>query len=250
MQKGKKSCLAPSKNYPVTVPLTPMPVDGRVQCPIPEEQEHHHQLELCHYSGAPWQEYIPHSQRGRQGKQVISGLVKWSSWGSCRVSKASTTHEVLGKRSPQNPQILLSAHLRVLRQTPSFSLLTALLDSRATGNLIDKTVVRGLQILQRQLCKSKTIETKDSSPLASGPVEWKTITLQMNLIGHRETICLGGIQPPHYPFILGFLWLTLHDLLIRWKAQKTYLTSDYCQKTWGNPRGQTTLQSNLKACPL
>lgn len=113
---------------------------------------------------------------------------------------------------------------------------TTLLDSETTGNFIDKTVARVLQILLRWWYKPKTIEIIDGSPLASGPMEWETIILKINLFGHRETIHFGAIHFLPFPLILGFPWLTLQNPMIRLKAQEVSLSLNYChqhcRKSW------------------
>ncbi|KAI2658160.1 Transposon Tf2-6 polyprotein [Labeo rohita] len=94
---------------------------------------------------------------------------------------------------------------------------TALIDSGAAGNFIDKDFAKANQLPLLPCVSPVAVAALDGRPLGSGRIEYITADLTLRLEpGHQETIRFFTITSPQSPLILGFPWLDRHEPTISW----------------------------------
>ncbi|KAI2662464.1 Retrotransposon-derived protein PEG10 [Labeo rohita] len=109
---------------------------------------------------------------------------------------------------------------------------TALIDSGAAGNFIDKDFVKANQLPLLPCVSPVAVAALDGRPLGSGRVEHTTTDLTLRLEpGHQEIIRFFTITSPQSPLILGFPWLNHHEPTISWARGVITHWSSYCQRS-------------------
>ena len=106
---------------------------------------------------------------------------------------------------------------------------TAMIDSGASENFIDREYAQANQIPLQRKAVSRTVLTVDGSEVIGGPVTHNTL-VDLDINNHYENIRLHCITIGNTPIILGLPWLKLHDPDIRWKNNQVSFTSDRCAK--------------------
>ncbi|KAI2644948.1 Transposon Tf2-6 polyprotein [Labeo rohita] len=96
---------------------------------------------------------------------------------------------------------------------------TALIDSGAAGNFIDKDFAKANQLPLLPCVSPVAVAALDGRPLGSGRIEYITADLTLRLEpGHQETIRFFTITSPQSPLILDFPWLDRHEPTISWAS--------------------------------
>jgi len=104
---------------------------------------------------------------------------------------------------------------------------TALVDSWASENFIDKAYAEASRIPIQQKTTPRRVLTVDGSEVTGGLVTHDTrVHLTINL--HEEDIQLHCITIGNAPIILGLPWLNLHNPVIGWKNHTVKFHSDHC----------------------
>lgn len=113
--------------------------------------------------------------------------------------------------------------------TGSVSLdLTALIDSGAALNIINKDIIQKYNIPTQPCIPPIQIKAIDNTLINQGiQCQTKTLKLQTGLF-HQEIITLYVVDSPKYEVILGFPWLTIHDPSISWFQGELTHWSPFC----------------------
>jgi len=104
---------------------------------------------------------------------------------------------------------------------------TALVDSGASENFIDKAYAEASGIPMQQKKTPTRVLTVDRSEVTGGPVTHDT-QIHLTINHHEEDIRLHCITIGNTPIILGLPWLKLHDPVIGWKNHTVKFHSDHC----------------------
>jgi len=104
---------------------------------------------------------------------------------------------------------------------------TALVDSGASENFIDKAYAEASGIAMQSKATPQRVLTVDRSEVAGGPVTHDA-QVRLTFNHHEEEIWLHCITIGNAPIILGLPWLKLHDPVIGWKNQSVRFHSDHC----------------------
>ncbi|XP_049335604.1 uncharacterized protein LOC125802248 [Astyanax mexicanus] len=112
---------------------------------------------------------------------------------------------------------------------PSVSVFSALIDSGAEGNFINKTIVDQLKIATTPLEASLKVSALDGGPVGTGTITHKTepVKLATSFL-HVEFISFLILDTSEFPIILGLPWLKQHDSLISWSDQELLSWSPFC----------------------
>ncbi|KAL0157255.1 hypothetical protein M9458_048501, partial [Cirrhinus mrigala] len=127
---------------------------------------------------------------------------------------------------------------------------TALIDSGAAGNFIDKDFAKANQLPLLPCVSPVAVAALDGRPLGSGRIEYITADLTLRLKpGHQETIRFFTITSPQSPLILGFPWLDRHEPTISWASGIITRWSSRCLRSCLHsappaPPGATTSSLN------
>ncbi|KAL0180319.1 hypothetical protein M9458_025761, partial [Cirrhinus mrigala] len=142
---------------------------------------------------------------------------------------------------PPRPSSSVSARLPCLNKCEIPALLcfegrsirtTALIDSGAAGNFIDKDFVKTNQLPLLPCVSPVAVAALDGRPLGSGRVEHTTTDLTLCLEpGHQEIIRFFTITSSQSPLILGFPWLNHHEPTISWARGVITHWSSNCQRS-------------------
>jgi len=103
---------------------------------------------------------------------------------------------------------------------------TALVDSGASENFINKAYTEACRIPVQQKTTPRRVLTVIGNEVTGGPV---THEVQIHLIinNHEEDIQLHCITIGNASIILGLPWLNLHDPVIGWKDHTMKFHSDH-----------------------
>jgi len=104
---------------------------------------------------------------------------------------------------------------------------TALVDSGASENFIDKAYTEASGIPMQQKTTPRRVLTVDRSEVTGGPVTHDA-QIHLTINHHEENIRLHCITIGNVPIILGLLWLKLHNPVIGWKNHAVKFHSDHC----------------------
>ncbi|KAI2664082.1 Transposon Tf2-6 polyprotein [Labeo rohita] len=116
---------------------------------------------------------------------------------------------------------------------------TALIDSGAVGNFIDKDFVRTNQLPVVSCSSPVAVAALDGRPLGTGRVDHVTQELTLCLEPHhQESIRFFVITSPQSPLILGYPWLNLHEPTISWARGTITDWSPHCHKHCVTPAPQ------------
>ncbi|KAI2650029.1 Transposon Tf2-6 polyprotein [Labeo rohita] len=142
---------------------------------------------------------------------------------------------------PPRPSTSVSSRIPCLNKCEISALLcfegrsirtTALIDSGAAGNFIDKDFVKANQLPLLPCVSPVAVAALDGRPLGSGRTEHTTTDLTLRLEpGHQEAIRFFTITSPQSPLILGFPWLNLHEPTISWARGVITHWSSNCQRS-------------------
>uniref|UniRef100_A0A8C5P6V7 Gypsy retrotransposon integrase-like protein 1 n=1 Tax=Leptobrachium leishanense TaxID=445787 RepID=A0A8C5P6V7_9ANUR len=189
----------------------PMQV-GFIQGRLPPDELHRRRLHnLCLYCGRPNHiaRYCPEKTKGRTGNpSPLLRFVHLSTSSSC------------------SPLLTLPLVLQWGKKTRT---LTAMVDSGASGNFLDKAIADTVCIPVIKKPFPLQIQVVDGSSLSSGPVIKETVPLQVTIgSGHSEVLQFDIVNTPLFPVILGLPWLRQHDPRISWASGMFAFTSSYC----------------------
>ena len=117
---------------------------------------------------------------------------------------------------------------------------TALVDSGASENFIDRAYAEASGISMQQKTTLRRVLTVDGSEVAGGPVTHNA-QIHLTVNHHEEDIRLHCITIGNAPIILGLPWLKLHDPVIGWKNHTVKFHSDHCAERClpSSPRANT-----------
>jgi len=104
---------------------------------------------------------------------------------------------------------------------------TALLDSRCTGNCIDSGFVTARNIATKKIACPIPIYGTDGTPSASRTI-FEYVEMEMQINNHKECITLAVTDLGKEDIFLGHEWLQYHNLSIDWKQKHLYF--DRCPK--------------------
>ena len=93
---------------------------------------------------------------------------------------------------------------------------TALVDSGASENFIDKAYAEASRILMQQKTTPRRVLTVDGREVTGGLVTHDA-QIHLTINHHEENIRLHCITIGNAPIILGLPWLKFHDPVIGWK---------------------------------
>ncbi|KAL0152021.1 hypothetical protein M9458_052666 [Cirrhinus mrigala] len=94
---------------------------------------------------------------------------------------------------------------------------TALVDSGAAGNFIDRDFVATNHLPILSCASPVAVAALDGRPLGSGRIDHTTNDLTLRIEPcHQETIRFFIISSPQSPLILGYPWLNRHEPTISW----------------------------------
>jgi len=117
---------------------------------------------------------------------------------------------------------------------------TALVDSGASENFIDKAYAEASGIPMQQKTMPRPVLSVDASEVTGRPVTHDA-QIHLTINHHEEHICLHCITIGNTPIILGLPWLKLHDPVIGWKNHTVKFHSDHCTEKClpSSPRANT-----------
>jgi len=104
---------------------------------------------------------------------------------------------------------------------------TALVDSRASENFVDKAYAEASGIPIQQKATPRRVLTVDGSEVTGGPVT-HDVQVDLTINHHEEDIRLHCITIGNASIILGLPWLKLHDPVIGCKNHTVKFHSDHC----------------------
>jgi len=120
---------------------------------------------------------------------------------------------------------------------------TALVDSRASKNFIDRAYAKAHGIPIQQKAIPRWVLTVDGSEVTGGPVT-HDVQIHLTINHHEEDIRLHCITIGNTPIILGLPWHKLHDPSIQWKNHTMKFHSEHCAGNClsSSPRANTITQ--------
>jgi len=117
---------------------------------------------------------------------------------------------------------------------------TALVDSGASENFIDKAYAEASGIHMQQKTMPRGVLTVDGSEVTGRPVTHDA-QIHLTINHHEEDFRLHCITIGNAPIILGLPWLKLHDPVIGWKNHTVKFHSNHCAEKClpSSPRANT-----------
>jgi len=117
---------------------------------------------------------------------------------------------------------------------------TALVNSGASENFIDKAYAEASGIPIQQKTTPRRVLTVDGSEVTGRPVTHNA-QIHLTIKHHKEDIRLHCITIANVPIILGLPWLKLHDPVIGWRNHTVKFHSDHCVEKClpSSPRANT-----------
>ncbi|KAL0192406.1 hypothetical protein M9458_010702, partial [Cirrhinus mrigala] len=121
---------------------------------------------------------------------------------------------------------------------------TALIDSGAAGNFIDKDFVEANRLPIVSCAFPVAVAALDGRPLGTGRVDHTTKDLTLRLEpNHQESIRFFIITSPQSPLILGYPWLNRHEPTISWTEGRITHWSPRCHQHCISPAPPKSLRS-------
>lgn len=105
----------------------------------------------------------------------------------------------------------------------------ALIDSGASQNFINQSLVREWGLPLITLEKPKEVRTIDGSNIKSGKI-WHRVELPIRIDTHNHTSSFLVTDLGDIPMILGLRWLSLHNPTINWEERQLQFKSNYCKE--------------------
>ena len=167
------------------------------------------------------------NDRGRTvGKRQPSGIDNCNSHpGEKPVAKEEPPYQVGTTQYDREEKIMIK--VRIQRTDGKECTTTALVDSGASENFIDKAYAEASEIPMQQKTTPRRVLTVDGREVTGGPVTHNT-EIHLTINHHEEDIWLHCITIGNAPIILGLPWLKLHDPVIGWKNHTVKFHSDHC----------------------
>ncbi len=107
--------------------------------------------------------------------------------------------------------------------------LTALIDSGAALNLINKDIIKKYSLTTLPCVPTICITDVNNKPIEGG-VTRQTAPAQLQIgLFHRESISFYIIDSPRYEIILGYPWLSTHDPVLSWNHGELTHWSEFCR---------------------
>ncbi|KAL0173222.1 hypothetical protein M9458_033533, partial [Cirrhinus mrigala] len=133
-------------------------------------------------------------------------------------------------------------------RTDTLSLdLTAMIDSGAALNLINKDIVKKYNIPTQPCIPPIQIKAINDTLIDHGiHHQTKTVRLQIGLL-HQESITLYVVDSPKYEVILGFPWLSIHDPDISWFQGELTHWSQFCMENCLLVQPQPCLTTSIES---
>ncbi|KAL0164283.1 hypothetical protein M9458_040036 [Cirrhinus mrigala] len=187
-----------------------------------EEQTRRRQNHLCFYCGEP-------------GHRSVGCPLKF---------KPSSGVNIQNFYVLQNKSLTLPVTVR----TDTLSLdLTAMIDSGAALNLINKDIIKKYNIPTQPCIPPIQIKAINDTLIDHGiHCQTKTLKLQIGLL-HQENITLYVVDSPKYEVILGFPWLSIHDPAISWFRGELTQWSPFCMKNCFSIQPQLCLTTSTES---
>ncbi|KAI2664083.1 Transposon Tf2-6 polyprotein [Labeo rohita] len=119
----------------------------------------------------------------------------------------------------------------ILLENDTLSLeLTAMIDSGAALNIIDRTIVEKYQIPTQTCTPPIKIKAINDTLIGEGIThQTRTLTLKVGLL-HQESITFYIVDSPKHDAVLGFPWLSTHDPDISWYHGELTRWSKFCHE--------------------
>jgi len=120
---------------------------------------------------------------------------------------------------------------------------TALVDSRASENFVDRAYTEASGIPMQQKATPRWVPTVNGSEVTGVPVtQDRQVHLTMN--HYQDDIRLHCITIGNAPSILGLPWLKLHDPVIGWNDHTVKFHLDHCAEKClpSSPKANTVLE--------
>ncbi|KAL0173249.1 hypothetical protein M9458_033560, partial [Cirrhinus mrigala] len=119
----------------------------------------------------------------------------------------------------------------ILLENDTLSLeLTAMIDSGAALNIINRTIVEKYQIPTQTCTPPIKIKAINDTLIGEGIThQTRTLTLKVGLL-HQESITFYIVDSPKHDAILGFPWLSTHDPDISWYHGELTRWSKFCHE--------------------
>jgi len=108
---------------------------------------------------------------------------------------------------------------------------TALVDSGASEDFVDKAYAEASGIPMQQKVTPRRVLTVDGSEVTSRPVT-HDVQVHLTINHHEEDIRLHHNTIRNAPIILGLPWLKLYDPVIGWKNHTVKFHSDHCDEKY------------------
>ncbi|XDV19520.1 hypothetical protein PO909_024978 [Leuciscus waleckii] len=138
--------------------------------------------------------------------------------------------------------------LPITLRTDTLSLeLTAMIDSGAALNLINKDIVTKYNIPIQPCTPPIKIKAIDDTLIGEGIThQTKTLTLNVGLL-HQESIILYIVDAPKFEIILGHPWLSIHDPDISWYHGELTHWSTFCLNHCFPTKPQPCLTTSIES---
>ena len=163
---------------------------------------------------------------GTGGKRRPSGIGRGNSHPREKsVAEQDPPYRIGTTRYDHEEKIMIK--VRILGTDGKEQSTTALVDSGASENFIDKAYAEASGIPMQQKATPRRVLTVDGSEVTGGPVTHDA-QVHLTINHHEEDIRLHCIPIGNAPIILGLPWLKLHDPVIGWKNHTVKFHSDHC----------------------
>lgn len=106
---------------------------------------------------------------------------------------------------------------------------TALVDSGASRNFINRKLVREWGLPLITLENPKQVRTIDGSDIKSGKI-WHRVELPIRIGSHQHTSSFLVCELGEHPMVLGLRWLAKHNPTIDWESKELLFKSDFCKE--------------------
>lgn len=129
-------------------------------------------------------------------------------------------------QAPDTPLACLRLPTTLLFSSDTLTI-TALVDSGAEGNLIDRELVEQLELSVEPLKTPVNANALDNRFMAK--ITHRTLPVPVTISGnHHELIQFHVISAPQSPLVLGYTWLALHNPHIDWTTGTVLSWSPHC----------------------
>lgn len=106
---------------------------------------------------------------------------------------------------------------------------TALVDSGASRNFINRKLVGEWGLPLITLENPKQVRTIDGSDIKSGKI-WHRVELPIRIGSHQHTSSFLVCKLGEHPMVSGLCWLAKHNPTIDWESKELLFQSDFCKE--------------------